>query len=178
MNEIQFLRTQLTTEHRHLEAVLDACTKAIASTQPHTDTNAFLRICAEYLLAAAKTLTARDRARLGLHYARTGPADQDPGVAKLESLLSAASTQWAALEAALDTQDLVPTLHRATQALGQYLRQREAARECLDDSSYTVEQWRKAAFIDAGSIVEERKRYQRVEAALPLGVHEMDRHGH
>jgi hypothetical protein len=64
-------------------------------------------------------------------------------------------------------------LHRAVQALAQWLTKREEAAEVLKDQTYTVAQWRKVAFIDAKSIVEERERYARVEAALPLGVRGM-----
>jgi hypothetical protein len=178
MNEIQFLRSQLQTEHRHLEAVLQVCTDAIANPPTQPDVHTFLQYCADYLLPAVKALVARDRARLALHYARAPTADQSktPDAIKFESMLDTVSTQWAVIDPA--STDLLPTLHRSTQALGQLLRARGAASTALDDSSYSVEQWRKVAFVDARSILDERSRYRRVEAALPLGIPGMERHGH
>jgi hypothetical protein len=178
MNEIQFLKAQLNTEQRHLEAVLQACTQAIASSSTTPEVDAFLRACVDYLLPSVEAQTARYRARLGLNYARSASADQPKSAdaLKLETLLEAVSAHWAAVEAA--SADLLPALHRATQALGQLIRAFAAASAVLESSAYSVEQWRKSAFVDARSILEERTRYARVAAALPLGIQLLERNGH
>jgi hypothetical protein len=123
-------------------------------------------------------LSTRERAGLELHYARSATVDlrKSPDVVKLETLLDAVNAQWAAVDPA--STDLLPALNRATQVLGQLLKARVSASDVLDNSGYSVEQWRKSAFIDARSILEERDRYRRVEAALPLGTQEMKPHGH
>lgn len=177
MNEIQFLRSQINTEQRHLEAVLRVCTDTLASGQSGADTDAFLRVCADYLTPGVKALVARDRARLDMSNARTGSTgvSESADASRLETLLDQVSTRWAELAGAAT--ELRPALHRATQVLSQLLRAREQVPARLDDSALTVEQWRKAAFVDARSILEERNRYQRVGAALPLGVEELERHG-
>jgi hypothetical protein len=177
MNETQFLRNQLATEYRHLEAVLQACTDAIASASKDAALDDFMRTCSEYLAPTVKAFAARDRARLALHYARSAPSDQDgqSASAKLEAAIASASTLWSRWN---PTSGDITSLHRATQALAQWLAKREAAKDCLDDRAYTVEQWRKVAIIDAKSILEERDRYMRVEAALPLGARRMERDGH
>jgi hypothetical protein len=176
MNEIQFLRSQLATEQRHLEAVLKACTDAIANAAADSNADAFLQTCADYLTPSVKALAARDHARLALHYERSSPSDQDghSASAQLESAIASATTLWAASGSARED---VKTLHRAVQALAQWLTKRESAQDVLADRTYTVAQWRKVAFIDAKSIVEERERYTRVKAACPLGVRGMDQNG-
>ena len=177
MNETHFLRNQLATEHRHLEAVLKACTDAIASAPPDSPADVFLQTCADYLMSGVKAFALRDRARLALHYGRSAPSDQDghSASAQLESAIASAVALWAGVESAgVDTK----ALRRATQALTQWMAKREAAKDCLDASAYTVEQWRKVSFIDAKSIVDERERYARVEKALPLGVRALERNGH
>jgi hypothetical protein len=169
MNETQFLRSQLASEQRHLEAVLKACTDALASTSSDSPADTFLQTCVDYLTSSVRAFAARDRARLVLHYGRSTPSDQDghSASAQLEAAIASAVTLWSRIgPERID----VKALRRATQALAQWLSKREAAAECLDPSSYTVEQWRKVALIDAKSIVEERERYARVESALPLGV--------
>jgi len=169
MNETQFLRNQLATEQRHLQAILKACTDAIANAPADSPADAFLQTCADYLMSSVKTLAARDRARLALHYGRSPPSDQDghSASAQLEAAIASAVTLWSHIDPkAVDAK----TLHRALQALAQWVAKREAAKDCLNDAGYSVEQWRKVAFVDARSIVEERERYSRVDAALPLGV--------
>jgi hypothetical protein len=173
MNETQFLRNQLAIEQRHLEAVLKACTDAIANAaSANSSTDAFLQTCADYLTPGVKAFAARDRARLALHYERSSPSDQDghSASAQLEAAIASATALWTAAGSARED---VHALHRAVQALAQWLTKREEAAEVLKDQTYTVAQWRKVAFIDAKSIVEERERYARVEAALPLGVRGM-----
>jgi hypothetical protein len=185
MNEIQFLRTQLAREHEHLESVVKMTNAAIASTADGSAssyrTNEFLKACADYLLRGVKLLEARDRARLSLHYARKGSADQatDSAAMDLERTIEEAHSHWGVLEgAAPDT--LGPLLHRPLKMLGNWLNKRKAAAASLDDAGYSVEDWRSTAFVNAGSIVEERKLYQRVESTLPVGINSMkaDRHGH
>jgi hypothetical protein len=177
MNESQFLRNQLLTELRHLQAVLKACTDAMATAPADSGADPFLQTCADYLIPSVKAFAARDRARLALHYERSSPSDQDghSASAQLEGAIASATALWSASASA--TGD-VKAFRRATQALAHWLAKREAAAEVLDDRTYTVEQWRKVTFINAKSIVEERERYRRVEAAVPLGVRGMDKNGH
>jgi hypothetical protein len=176
MNETHFLKSQLATEQRHLEVVLKACSDVIASTPGDSPADAFLQTCVDYLTPGVKALADRDRARLALHYGRSPPSDQDghSASAQLEAAIAAATALWGRVGSkAID----VEALHRAAQALEQWLVKREAAKECLDASAYTVEQWRKVAFIDAKWIIDERERFARVENTLPLGVRGLDRNG-
>ena len=176
MNETQFLRNQLAVETKHLESVLTACTDAISNTGVDSASTEFLHKCLDYLSPSVKAFADRDRARLALHYARSTPSDQDgqSESAKLEGAIAHAQALWTKADTARDD---IKILNSAVQALNQWLAQRNDA-DCLSDRSYTVEQWRNVAFVSAKSIIEERARYTRVEAALPIGVRGMGRHGH
>jgi hypothetical protein len=173
MNETQFLRKQLALEHQHLQSVVRMTHAALASAAEGTAPDEFLRTCADYLMHAVRLLEARDRGRLELHYARHGRTDQDSDrpARDLERAIDEAKPHWQNVEAALGTgAPLVPALHRPIKLLGNWLMKRAAAAQTLDDGSYSVEEWRRTSFVNAGSIFDERNRYNRVEAARPIGI--------
>lgn len=147
MNESGVLRSQMQAEHDRASVVVAACRESGATP--------VLQACAEYLIHAVPLLLTRDRARVRLYYAQHPAADQ---------------TAFEALEAQAHVleqhKEILPGSGTYVESLDHYLKLRAGLEGRLSEGCRTVEQWRSVAFVDAGSILDERTRYANFAAAL------------
>lgn len=162
MNEIQLIRAQLDTERTHASAVATACA---AGSEP-----ADLRTAAtDYLLCVLGWFDERDR-RLG-ELVRTRPdlgGQLRHGIAEA---LAQPGASAAALEKLKATQgDPTVTWQALAQFVGTVWERRRDAIDVLLASITRPADWRAIAAIDADSILEERRRFERVNAACPPGA--------
>lgn len=179
MNEIQLLRAQLVTEHRHVREVVCACVAAHAAAGGVRDVAAlaaFRQACAEYLGCVLGWFEERDQ-RLAGWYAAL-PAD-DPGRGALAALGERGSGAEAMerLAAAITPERVSAADGSAAggwRELALFVAgawdARRGSIEALLASKLRVADWRAFSRLDADSIVEERTRYARVRATLPPSV--------
>jgi hypothetical protein len=145
MNEIQVLRKQLDTEHRHVREVVSACAAAHGAPRGITDAAAlaaFSQACAEYLECLLGWFEALKRLAAGTAPGRGSAADRS-AAGRWQELAHFVASAWHGRREAVDA---------------------------LLASNLRVTDWRTFSGIDADSIVEERSRYARVHATLPPGV--------
>ncbi len=182
MNELEFIRRQVSTERLHMAAVRGATAAALtvpADERPGTD---FLLACARYLVFIVGRFNAQDQAHCDLLRARV-PADAASDRAMLEDLDRTLAASRKALdslasalrerEAAGDTGDdaaFVAALRGYLSFYSNVLASRRHALQHLFEAHYTVAEWRAASSVDADSILEERQRYSRVADLLPEGI--------
>jgi hypothetical protein len=155
VNEIELLRAQLATERRHVSSAANACAAATADA-------AAVRVAGtDYLRCVLGWFEARDR-RLGeLLRAR---ADMDE---RTRRGLEAALAQPGASDAALGKLTAAEGAAGAWQALAQFVGSAWGPRrDTLDALLGTLTRpadWRAMAGIDADSILEERRRFERLQ---------------
>lgn len=168
MNEIQLIRGQLAAERRHASAVASAC-----AASAHGE---FAQACVEYLVRVLAWFEERDQRAADLARSRHGeglagraieaalarPGTSREALEKLESA-TAAGAQAAA-------SDPSPLWHEFVRYFdGAWSARRDALDALLVEELGSVE-WRAVAGIDADSILEERRSFARVRAALPAGI--------
>jgi hypothetical protein len=163
VNEIRLLRVQLATERLHVGAVASACATAWSGA-------ADLRAAGgDYLLCVLGWFDTRDQRLREL--LRTRPDISGPERQGFEDALAQAGGSDAALEK-LQAAQGGPSL--AWQALAQFVDTVwDRRREAIDALLATITRpahWRAIAAIDADSILEERQRFERVNAACPPGT--------
>jgi len=155
VNEIELLRAQLATERRHVSAAADACAAATANAP------AVRAAGTDYLRCVLGWFEARDR-RLG-ELVRVR-ADMDEHTRRA---LEAALSQPGASEAALGKLTAAAGAAAAWQALAQFVGSawgpRRDALDALLGTLTRPADWRAIAGIDADSILEERRRFERLE---------------
>jgi hypothetical protein len=168
MNEIQLIRGQLAAERRHASAVASACAAAADGE--------FAQACVEYLVRVLAWFEERDQRAIDLARRRRGE-----GLAgrALEDALARPGTSREALEkleramaagARAAASDPSPLWQEFTRYFeGAWSARREAIDARLAEELGSA-QWRTVAGIDADSILEERRSFARVRAALPAGV--------
>lgn len=159
MNEIQLLRAQLATERTHAGAVAAAC--AAGSEPPELRTAG-----TDYLLCVLGWFDERDRrlgelvrtrpdlpgqVRRGIEEALAQPGGSAAALEKLKAAQGGPSVSWQAL----------------AQFVGTVWERRRDAIDALLASNTRPADWRAVAGIDADSILEERRRFERVNAASP-----------
>ncbi|HTD13349.1 MAG TPA: hypothetical protein VK676_14895 [Steroidobacteraceae bacterium] len=163
MNEIQLLRVQLATERLHVGAVATACAAAWSGA-------ADLRAAGhDYLLCVLGWFDERDRRlrefvrthpdvrgheRQGFEDALGQPGGSDEALEKLKAAQGGASLAWQAL----------------AQFVGTVWERRRGAIDALLATITRPADWRAIARLDADSILEERRRFERVNAACPPGA--------
>jgi hypothetical protein len=155
VNEIELLRAQLATERRHVSAAANACAAATAAAA------AVRAAGTDYLQCVLGWFEARDR-RLGeLLRAR---ADMDQ---RTRRGLEAALAQPGASDVALGKLTAAAGAAGAWQALAQFVGTAWGPRrDTLDALLGTLTRpadWRAIAGIDADSILEERRRFERLQ---------------
>jgi hypothetical protein len=185
MNEIEFIRTQVATERRHVEAVSSACAAAIdamgrARPAEKAALEEFCETCAEYLVYVMARFRARDQVHYQLLYARLSPGNQEDRtlLLHLEKTLGAGRTGLLKLETALgerrrnriSARDLAAVCQEYIGHLQETMGMRRDRIQSLFDRYYGVEEWRHSALVDADSILDERSRYARVQGKLPPGI--------
>ena len=175
MNEIQLIRGQLTAERMHAGAVVDACAMAARSAPQELRLGEFAHACVDYLVRVLAWFEERDqrardlaRGRPGgvaaaraLEEALTRPGRSREALAMLERAVAAGSP------AAADAAGLWEDFARYFD--GVWSVRRDAIDARLAEELRPAE-WRTVAGIDADSILEERRRFERVRAMLPAGV--------
>jgi hypothetical protein len=179
VNEIQLIRSQLAAERARAAAVAGACAATAARGRPTGGPpGEFVQACIEYLACVLAWFEERDQ--------RAGDLVSGERPDK--------SAQWRTLAQALARpgrgREALEKLERATSADGdaatparqpalwqEFTRYFETAwtlrRDAIDAllaAGLRAADWRAVAGIDADSILEERRRYARVRAALPAGV--------
>jgi hypothetical protein len=168
MNEIQLIRGQLAAERRHASAVASACAAAA-----HGE---FAHACVEYLVRVLAWFEERDQRVADL--ARSRPGEGLAGGA-IEEALARPGTSREALErleraTAAGVQAAASDPSPLWQEFARYFDGAWSARRDAIDARLAEElgpaEWRAVAGIDADSILEERRSFARVRAALPAGV--------
>lgn len=180
MNEVEFLRNQLALEERHLEEVRGACEAAIAAAIQQTRLDELCRAGARFLCVVGERSTLRDGAHCELLRARLAPEDEaNRGiVAELEATVGSRRAAFVALGAALEQRradalpaaEFVAACREQLAALDAPRAKRPHMIAHLLDRHYGVADWRRASFVDADSILDERERYERVRSKLPRGI--------
>jgi hypothetical protein len=169
MNEVELIRTQLATERRHAAQVAAACVRALeesASVLESLDLTFFCQTCIEYLVWVLTRFEARDRLLL----AGAGAGGE------LAAVMSRPGPSREAL-ILLDTSLDCPSPESpqgSWRELAQFFSADWSARcEAVDEifgRTATLADWRSMAGIDASSILDERLRFARVQAAAPPGI--------
>jgi hypothetical protein len=182
VNELEFIRHQVSTERRHMAAVRSACSAALALPAAGRAGTDFLLACASYLVFVVGRFNAQDQAHCDLLRPRL-PADAARDRATLDDLdrtladsrqaLEALAATLRRREAAPDESEdaaLVAGLRSYLSFYSNVLASRRHALQHLFDAHYSVAEWRAASAVDADSILEERQRYARVASLLPDGI--------
>jgi hypothetical protein len=182
VNELEFIRQQVSTERSHMAAARGACAAALAlpaEAGPRTD---FLLACAGYLVFVVGRFNDQDQVHCDLLRARL-PAEAIRDRATLDDLdrtLAASRRALEALADALRRRETAPddsedaafiaALRGYLSFYSNVLAGRRHALQHLFETHYTVADWRAASAVDADSILEERQRYSRVADRLPEGI--------
>lgn len=157
MNEIELLRAQLATERLHVSAAANACAAADAAALRAAGT--------DYLRCVLGWFEARDRRLDELLRARAGLDEST------HRGLKAALSQPGASDVALGKLPAAEAAIGAWQALAQFVGTawgpRRDALDALLGTLARPADWRTIAGIDADSILEERRRFERLREAAP-----------
>jgi hypothetical protein len=163
VNEIRLLRVQLATERLHVGAVASACAAAWSGA---TDLRA---AGSDYLQCVLGWFDERDRRLREL--VRTRPDISAPEGQGFEDALGQAGGSDEALQKLQAAQGgSSPGWQALAQFVGTVWERRREAIDALLASLTRATDWRLIAAIDADSILEERRRFERVNAACPPGA--------
>jgi len=180
VNELEFIRSQVSTERSHMAAVRSACAAALAlAADPRPDID-FLAACAGYLIFSVGRFNAQDQAHCGLLRPRL-PADAARDLATLDELeqtlgmsrkaIEPLATALGTLESGTgDAAEFTAALRTYLSFYSGVLAPRRHALRHLFDAHYGIADWRAASAVDADSILEERERYARVADLRPGGI--------
>jgi hypothetical protein len=182
VNELEFIRHQVSTERSHMAAVRGASAAALAQPAEERPALDFLQACASYLVFIVRRFNAQDQAHCDLLRQRL-PADAGRDRATLDDLdrtLAASRQALDALATALQRREAagdgseddawVAALRSYLSFYSNVLAGRRHALQHLFEAHYTVADWRAASAVDADSILEERQRFSRVVDLLPDGI--------
>lgn len=183
MNEVELIRAQLATERRHAAQVANACVSALEDPSQGLDSlaqTAFCQACVEYLAWVLTRFEERDQVLLDLGYTRAGGADRRRALEEILGWPGKSREALTRLQAALDRISSELERDPAASPAGPWREFAQffngdwsARREALDElfaRGATVADWRKMSGIDADSILDERNRFARVQAAAPPSV--------
>jgi hypothetical protein len=187
-NEVELIRAQLATERRHAALVASAFVRALEEEESGAvleslELSAFCQTCVEYLSWVLTRFDARERSLVDLGHARVGGAERR----ELQEIIGrpgksreALERLEAALENADDEQGVMVSPQGSWRDFARFVGSDwSARREALDEvfaRTATAAEWRSMASIDAGSILDERNRFARVQAAAPPGIELMSLH--
>ena len=182
MNEIQLICAQLDTERRHVNAVAKACAAALGAAPgrapPAGAALTQLRAAAaDYLLCVLGWFEARDQRLSGLISTPTAADD------KARLALQAALAQPGGSHEALGMLKVLNTGAPHANTAGSpvtWLAWAQGIETAWDPRRQAIDalmaeitrpaDWRMIAGIDADSILDERRRFERVRAACPPGA--------
>jgi hypothetical protein len=177
MNEVELIRAQLSLERQHAFDVARALSDAGSRNGVSPDSwQSFRQAGVDYLVWILSRFEEREQTFHDLIRGRAG--DDDAGRRAVESALELPGTSREALtklEAALGSgsRTEVERVARWTD-FEQFLAGVWSARRDHLDKLFAqqarVTDWRAVSSIDADSIFDERSRYAKVRAALPVGI--------
>jgi hypothetical protein len=171
MNEIALIRAQLATERAHASQVAQVLAASAAGVRLAPD-SPFQSAAVGYLVWVLAEFEERDQRLLDLARARAD--GQEPNRAGLEQAVAQPGRgreALALLEAAVAGDgDRRSHWQAFTQYFNEVWSARRARIEAQLENSAPVADWRAVSGIDADSIIEERRRYAAVRAALPNGI--------
>jgi hypothetical protein len=175
MNEVELIRKQLSLERKHAFDVASALSTAGAGSDEHHLEEPFRAASVDYLVWILTRFEEREQTFHDL-LERVSVNDAERRAAEQSLALSGTSREaLSKLEAALGSEagSLIERVGRWTDFQHFFTGPWSARRDALDalfSKQAKVTDWRTASGIDADSIFEERTRYARVRAALPIGV--------
>jgi hypothetical protein len=171
VNEIQLIRAQLNTERLHVNAVAQACAAAPGAAQGRAlPASAALELRAaatDYLLCVLGWFDARDQHLIELLRTRTG--GDEPARHALQRALAQPGSSHEALAPHNNAGALPVTWPAWAQFIQTVWNPRREAIDALMTAITRPADWRTIAGIDADSILDERRRFERVRAACPPG---------
>jgi hypothetical protein len=180
VNELEFIRRQVSIERSHMAAVRSACAAALARDGGTAPDPEFLEACARYLLFVVGRFNAQDQAHCDLLRPRLDAADVEgrETIDDLRQALAASREAIGRLAAAVEsrgagTRDDSSFVEALREYLGFHARVLATRRHSIHhlfDRHYGIAEWRLASAVDADSILEERERYARVVGCLPEGL--------
>jgi hypothetical protein len=174
MNEVELIRTQLSLERQHAVAVSHALSAAAAQGSDHlASLDAFREASVEYLAWTLSRFEEREQVFHDLVRARFNTDEPTRRMAEETFALPGTSrAALAKLEMALSNGP--DSRSRLWSDFLQFFddawRTRRDALEKLFTQHAKTSDWRAMSAIDADSIYDERNRYSRVRAALPVGI--------
>ncbi len=174
MNELEFIRQQVSTERAHMGAARAALAAALAADYPLAVLEPFARAAARYLLFVVRRFNRQDLE----HCAILQPLIPATDSRDHKTLADLAETLWLSSRAieglgvSLESPpaDLLGACGTYNQFYVDVLVRRRHAIYHLFAQHYGVAEWRRASFVDADSILEERELFDAVGRALPTGI--------
>lgn len=174
MNELDFIRQQVSTERAHMGAARAAMAAALAADYPLGVLEPFARAAARYLVFVVRRFNRQDLE----HCAILQPLIPATDTTDHKTLADLAETLWISSRAIEDlgtsldspAADLLAACKTYNQFYTDVLVRRRHAIYHLFEQHYSVAEWRRASFVDADSILEERELFSAVGRALPTGV--------
>lgn len=174
MNELEFIRQQVSTERAHMGAARAAMSAALAADYPLAVLEPFARAAARYLVFVLRRFNRQDLE----HCAILQPLIPANDTTDHKTLADLAETLWLSsraieeLGAALESPppELLAACRTYSQFYSDVLVRRRHAIYHLFEQHYSVVEWRRASFVDADSILEERELFDAVGRALPSGI--------
>jgi hypothetical protein len=174
VNELQLIRAQLDLERRHAQATVNACCAALegparGARAAGATLEPFREACVDYLVGVLAAFEERDR-RLQSLINQYGA--QHPTRDALDEALGRPGRSREALEK-LEAALMQPAegAGRQWQQFAQFFNgpwsERRDAIDALLGAGTRATEWRTVSGIDADSILEERRRFARVEQTLP-----------
>lgn len=181
VKEIDFIREQIATEHRHFDAVQGALAEIVTHGVADAALMSFCARCVEYVVFAAARIHARDQAHLETLRARlpAGALGDQRVLQELEAAwrVRAGATEGLAARSARalgaspgDPALLLSACRDYVKFWRDRLRSDSQSIYHLCDEHYSVGDWRRASLVTADSILEERRLYAGVRAAAPAGM--------
>lgn len=176
MNEIELIRSQLTTERLHAGAVANACATGLQRPESSPALGEFRQSCVDYLVCVLAWFEERDQRLSDLIRARNAPEDATRRA--LEGALGRPGRSRETLErlaaAVASTASAGGAPQSGWTGFAQYFNGVWSTRRDTVDALLApngrVGDWRAVAGIDADSILLERQLYARVGERLPPGV--------
>ena len=160
MNEVQLIRGQLTLERQHASEVVRSLAERVAI-------ESFRSIAADYLAWVLSRFEERDQVFHDLLRTRFPAEDPDRRAAEDALALPGSSRETLIkLQTALDSSDAGAWQEFQHFFSGAWSTRRDEI-DRLFERQAKVTDWRTVSDIDADSIVDERGRYARVNAARP-----------
>lgn len=168
MDELAILRHQVSTERRHMAEVKNAC-RAALGVEHGAGCGTFFGAAAAYLGFIMRRFHAQDQVHVELLRARL-PRTDASSHALLNDLNAMLVTSREALGTLEQSADPERGIREYVEFFDRALAKHRHALNPLLEKYYRIEDWRKASFVDADSILEEQDRFRAVQAVLPSGV--------